>query len=89
MTIQMPSGLGEVSETRINVYPNPVKDVLYIDFSNGSEKITFELFDICGNVVREGVVNQNKIELSELKSGMYILRMNIGHESCIQRIIKN
>lgn len=65
------------------VYPNPVKDYVNIDFrSNASGPIEVSLINILGTEVKkwnEFSLNQGdqrvKLDLSEFKSGVYILKV--------------
>jgi len=61
--------------TEINVYPNPVKDILQIEFKD-SEYI-LSLFDITGKLLyrlnAEG--SNTQIDLTEYRQGMYILKI--------------
>ncbi len=61
---------------RINIYPNPVEDI--IKFSNPHQiKINhIEVFDINGKSVKNFNNPNQKINLSELKSGLYFIKIN-------------
>ena len=68
----------------IRVYPNPVKDYVIIDIS---EKTLTKIFDIRGVMIKS--TSQQKIDISELKSGMYILKIDTqSGKSLIQKLIK-
>ncbi len=60
----------------INIYPNPVEDI--IKFSNPHQiKINhIEVFDINGKSVKNFNNPNQKINLSELKSGLYFIKIN-------------
>jgi hypothetical protein len=61
-----------VKET-MKAFPNPVKDKINIsDFSNQ----TYTIINQYGSVIKSDVVNDNFIDVSELKNGMYILQIN-------------
>ncbi len=62
------------------VYPNPTKDVLF--FNSKIEK--FEILDVVGNVVIKGN-NAVKIDVSQLKNGIYFIRVN----KTLKKFIKN
>ncbi len=71
-TAVVTSGLSSVS-----VYPNPVKDVIYIARSNVAEAVSITLMDITGKIVVQKVVTSPNREISldvaGLAEGMYIL----------------
>lgn len=75
---------------RINVYPNPFSDVVFVEIVEGNNMIeSIEIFDIQGKLIRSHTFNMVKeatIPTNYLADGVYILRINgIIHE----RIIKN
>ena len=56
------------------IYPNPVVKTLKIK----SEKVvveSYQIYSISGELVQTGVVENNEIELGELSSGKYLLRI--------------
>jgi len=66
----------------IRVYPNPSRDILYLQSENKSQyKYQYDLLDINGKVMlgsRAGIVLTDKAEaldLSGLSAGIYILRV--------------
>lgn len=67
-------GLQQISG--LTVYPNPVKDgILHINTNNNVEK-NVTVYDVSGKVVLESVVNNNTLNVSNLKSGIYFANIN-------------
>jgi len=79
------------------VYPNPVKDLVTIDIqSEISGAIQLSLFNILGTEVKKWesyYLNQGdqqfKIDLSFLKTGIYILKISSSKQVCSQVIKKS
>jgi hypothetical protein len=74
----------------IQLYPNPVNDVLYVK-NNSIEKynLKFEIFDIQGKLLK--VVEQqsiNSINVSDLRKGMYICRVHTCKKIEIIKFLK-
>ncbi len=67
----------------INTYPNPVDDKLYI-YTN--QNFYFEIIDLNGNHMFEGSVN-GFINVKDLRSGIYLLKLYNNLEYIIKRII--
>ncbi len=74
-----PLGIDEATGKEINlsVYPNPVKEMMYIEISgnvNGTGKL--QLLDIAGKTLRQMEINRNKtpIDMSGYPAGVYILK---------------
>lgn len=55
------------------VYPNPVNNILNFKTELNISKI--EVYDIAGRILSSNSVFENKIDLSELKTGNYILKL--------------
>ena len=66
------------AEKNISLYPNPVKDVLFVDFNQEMySNSSYQLYDTQGKLIRKGNFSQKKNELdfSSLSSSMYIMRI--------------
>jgi len=70
-----------------SIYPNPVVDVLTINI-NGNEICNFEIQNLNGQVVLNGLLNQNSIFLGDLANGAYIVRVYNSELEFIERIVK-
>ena len=70
------AGINEYANAAsIDVYPNPVKDVLYLQLKNGG-RFNGQLFDISGQVVaRFTGTDSAQLDLSRLPSGIYMLQL--------------
>ncbi|MCJ7933469.1 MAG: M43 family zinc metalloprotease [Chryseobacterium sp.] len=56
------------------IYPNPVSDVLNI--SKVSHKATFEIYNAVGQIVKKGTIDNNKVNVSELLRGNYVITIS-------------
>ncbi len=70
----------------ISVYPNPAKNILYFKTEHNISKI--EVYDIAGRILSSNSVRENKIDLSELKTGNYILKLYTEKGIMNTKIIK-
>ncbi|MBI3234706.1 MAG: T9SS type A sorting domain-containing protein [Bacteroidetes bacterium] len=73
--------------TNINVYPNPANDLLNIIYTGYQSIQSYSIFNLIGQEVMSGVINQNKtaLNIENLPTGMYILKlMNKAEESTIK-----
>ena len=93
------SGIDEVLEGSISIYPNPVKNELFITSENKIEKI--EICDLAGRTVetevpltagknypsiQEGVAT---INVSDLPQGVYLVKIHTNKGVVTKRVIKN
>lgn len=70
----------------LKIYPNPIVDVLNIISEKESSMFEIEIYNLQGKLVYNELIVSNRIDLSELTSGVYFLRVN--QESETERIIK-
>lgn len=70
------------------VYPNPASDQLFIDGFSDTQKFSFTIFDLLGNVVIHNSVYDNFIDISNLGSGVYFIQMNDEENSSTLKFIK-
>lgn len=86
-TIQNTLGLQENDFiNNISVYPNPVKNILNFKTENNISKI--EVYDIAERILSSNSVLENKIDLSNLKTGNYILKLYTEKGIMNTKIIK-
>jgi hypothetical protein len=74
-TVNVNCRVGE-SSTSDNyvVYPNPANDWLYIDNVTDSET-RYEIYNILGEVVMTGILSDHQLNIQQLASGIYTLRL--------------
>lgn len=81
------------NEKAIRVYPNPTKGQLNIAINNYSGKLNIQVFDLNGRKVYNQEVNdfnaESAINLSNLQSGMYLIKVNGDNLNYTQKIILN
>ena len=72
--------------TYITISPSPVSSTLYIK-TNISESFNYQLINIQGQVVQSGNMN-HRLEVSNLPSGIYIMKLRHDKKEIIKKIIK-
>ena len=78
-----------IKNFNIFVYPNPVKDILFIE--NQSLKIKkIDLYNISGKVVKTASENfaKTSFDMKNLPSGLYLLRIETKNKTITRKIIK-
>lgn len=88
-TVQNILGTSEINkdQSEISIYPNPVKDILFI---KSKEKIVkVEIFDSAGRILKSLSLNGDSINVSELSKGNYIIKLITKDKSVIEKFIKN
>ena len=82
-----PDGIEELASS-INVHPNPVNDVLFIENGNNIEEIS--IYTITGVMVYNEQCTANNVQLnvSEFEAGVYILKVRTEDREIINRFVK-
>ena len=82
--------VNEIETNDICVYPNPVDDKLYIATEEEVKEVV--VYSITGVIVgQQSTVNSQQtltIDLSDLKSGIYFVKINTEKGNIVKRIIK-
>ena len=85
-----PLSVNELSSdnAQIKIYPNPVKDILYIKLDK-SELVNVQLMDIQGKQILYKTETSKQIELNvaNLKSGIYFLKLSSNSAQITKKII--
>jgi hypothetical protein len=77
------------SNQQIMVYPNPTSQDIYVNSSSG-ENLKYQIVDLTGQAIRNGVIEKSRIDLERLTKGIYILQISndnglVGYS----KIVKN
>jgi len=72
--------------TGVNIYPNPVSDVLYLDSNDHWSKA--EIFDIAGRIMRSISLDSSSMDVSGLESGTYFIRLKHGEKVGLVKFVK-
>ena len=70
----------------ILVYPNPTTGIL--NLTETSATATFRIYNLLGQSILKGKLSDNRIDVSGINSGNYILEINDNDTISIHRFIK-
>lgn len=83
------SGIADVLNQGISVYPNPSLDNWFIDVNDELLNSTAQIFDNNGRLVYQVTLLQNRTEVSfDAAQGVYMLRINNSKYSFSRKLIK-
>lgn len=71
-----------------SAYPNPVSDVLYLEFPQPVDQFSASVVDLSGRIVSTANSFTNGIDVSGLASGMYMLEVTADGASSAIKFIK-
>ena len=80
-------GVTNYSSLEMSLYPNPV-DQNYVTIEtpiSGSKEI--EVFDLLGKKVIDVNSSSNQLDISQLNSGVYMVRVTVGNQSSTTKLI--
>jgi len=76
----------------LQVYPNPVKDLLFVRVENQLDNNNIQVYNIAGDLVKtvsvETEASLKTIEVTDLTAGMYFIEINNGGEIIHEKFIK-
>jgi endoglucanase Acf2 len=78
----------ESLDTQIVMYPNPVNNKLFIK-SQSEDLIKVEIYSVFGNLVESTTKNLNEINIEDLSSGLYLIKIYTLEGSILKKLIKN
>jgi hypothetical protein len=81
-----PLAIETVDDSSLAIFPNPVKDVLTINYDNAISQI--DVYDINGKLVKTFTTVNGTINLSDLSNGVYMLNIQTEEGLVIRKIVK-
>ena len=80
--------IDEVFTSVLEVYPNPASTTITIKTSNETQIDSVELYNILGlRVLNKSNLINDSINVSEMASGVYLLKVNSGTNSVTKRVV--
>ena len=83
----------DISEKQL-LYPNPASEFVYLNFNSDTEGlVNIQIVNSIGQLVKQHPLNiikghnQVKIQVSDIKSGMYLLRINKGELNMTRKFV--
>lgn len=74
-SVNVTAGINDEAFGNIEVYPNPAQDYITVYFDQFDSKVNMTIKDMSGKTVlsKNTISNSNKLDVSNLSNGMYIL----------------
>lgn len=75
--------------SQLDIYPNPASHRIVVTNTSKAD-VEITIFNIVGDpmVVRQSVIENVEINISNLSDGVYIVAINNGNEVVTQRLVK-
>ncbi len=72
---------------QLYLYPNPANNTLYIDGLEGHQVVNLRVYNIQGKEVFYSTSNANKLDISQLAGGLYIIRIELTDRVSIKKFM--
>jgi|TARA_R110002110_G_scaffold375640_13_gene585430 hypothetical protein len=72
----------------VTIHPRPVKGLLIIENRQSASIYAVNIFNALGKLVLEGKENFNKIDVSQLASGLLFLKLETAQGILTKKVIK-
>lgn len=82
------TGVVSNAKGEFTVYPNPAQDLLYVRSESNVANQPVNVFDIAGQRVLSGTLRNDQLDITSLKSGVYMLRLQVGGRQLQQKFVK-
>ena len=86
VTLSNDSFVSTSENNKLQIYPNPTKNILHI--MNTSEIEKLKIFDYLGKEVLTQTQNNNEINVENLSKGIYLIEINSENEKVYKKFIK-
>lgn len=81
-----PLSNNEFQIDKLKIYPNPVKDILNV--ANTKNFSNYEIFNLLGSKIISGTITNGQIMVSDLTSGIYIIKIKVDDKIITNKFIK-
>lgn len=81
--------VGEQNVDVIDVYPNPAKDVVYVNINQNIEKVSWTLLNMQAQIVKKSEATDPDFEitLDDINKGIYFLNVVVDEKPIIKKIV--
>jgi hypothetical protein len=81
-TFEAFNAITTIKSSSINVYPNPTTDNIHLTLPENVQQAFFTLYDMQGKeLIKQEVVNEDKVMVNDLAAGIYIYKVATDKES--------
>ncbi len=77
----------DFSANRFSVYPNPTATGFVNIKTNSGDVINVQVFDVLGKSVISQSIHNEKLDVSSLKTGIYIMRISQNNNSATKKLV--
>jgi len=79
--------VNQFETNNFSIYPNPTSTGFVTIATNNSEAMSVAVYDILGKQVINQTINNNRLNVSELNSGIYIIKISQNNASVTKKLV--
>jgi hypothetical protein len=79
-------GIEEFTDLTLFVYPNPSSGIIFLETNQSKMQASYQVFNMEGKLLLSDKMHQQYIDLSHLKTGMYLLLINTNSKTFSTKI---
>jgi hypothetical protein len=84
-----PSGMNDLMENNLNIYPNPVTNKINIETMLDLQNVTLKIVNSLGEIVmKKQLISDTGFDVSNLKNGVYFLNIVSNNYTVFRKFIK-
>jgi hypothetical protein len=84
--LNLVTGIAELSDNSIEIYPNPANTILY--FKNLSGAASYSIYDVRVRKIITGTITNNQVDIGNLENGLYIIHIQDSKNTKIGKLVK-
>jgi len=82
-------GIGQLNQnTSFKLFPNPVTDILHIDYNSTSDIESIQVYDVMGKLVLDTVGDINQLDVSKIQSGVLFVKVATEKGVMSKKVVK-
>jgi hypothetical protein len=84
---QLPVSISELNIEKVKLYPNPGSDLVFVEGVDQSDFQSLELFSLNGKLILRS--REKVLDVSELQSGVYLIKLITRRDQVVHRFVKH
>jgi len=93
ITVTPVTGVQEATDDSVQLYPNPVREILYVNFSSKGILNVLTVYDLSGTELKKECFTEEagkpSVDFSDLPAGVYVLKFQSAKQQSYFRIVKH
>jgi hypothetical protein len=81
------NSIDEIEETAMKIFPNPIQDILYLEYKNEVKISRWEIYNVQGQLILFGQTNNQlaQIDVATIPQGIFFIKMKTDKDQIIQK----